>query len=203
MGVFLSACEEEKNDNRIQGVVNEYPTYAPISGVSMELYIKKQNQGSINNSYEYESSTQSDAGGSFIFRFDAVMASRFKIVTEMEGYYSKELLITPNDIIGEYQANTTLVKTAGLDLHIVNVYPDSEDDEIQYRLQGFPDACDECPESGFRGLFGMAIDTTLHFNVAGNDSIIIDYTVTKGGTQYHVDSLFIPDNQNITHSIPY
>jgi hypothetical protein len=195
------ACKEE-DKNSINGTVYSYPESELISNISVTLDAKLIDQGSFSNTWSNVGNTTTDNSGTFNFSFDALRVNIYKLSLSGEQYRTKIIEFEPTDFAAEYNFNETMVKDASLEIYIKNnILPKSESDEIRIRVSDIPEECNDCSEEVFTILTGSDIDTTLIYQIVGDDEIHFEYTIVKGESTYSSSYIYMNANQINTKEI--
>jgi 5-hydroxyisourate hydrolase-like protein (transthyretin family) len=201
--LLLNACKEE-DINIIEGQIINYPENEALENVNVLCEVKVIQQASYNNSWETIGETKTESDGSFRFEFESLRAQEYRLSLSRDDYRSKTINFPPKDYADNYNVQETLVKSASLEIHIKNmIFPNSNSDEIKIRVSDIPDECTDCTISEFKTLTGASIDTTLIYQVAGDDHVFIEYTVNKDGSEYFQSTKYMEANTVNTKNITF
>jgi hypothetical protein len=183
--ISFSGCNENE-EIIIGGTITSYPDQEPINGAEVKLSAQLIDQGSFNSTFRTLETEYTAEDGSFEIKIDPVRANEFKLDISCETYRSKSIEFYLDESKSEKYINENLVLYASLSVHIKNTYtPVSASDLLKIRIQGIPDACDNCSGSDFTYLEGANIDTVLIYQVTGNDEVLVEYSVDKEEDSYH------------------
>ena len=183
--LIFSGCNENEQII-IGGTVTSYPGEAAIEGAEVKLSAQLIDQGSFNSTFQNLDTKYTGADGTFEFTIDPVRANTFKLDISGEPYRTKSIEFFLDESSNEAYYNEMLVLFATLDVHIKNTYtPLSDSDLLKIRIQGIPDACDNCSGSTFTYLEGASVDTVITYQVTGDDQITLEYRVDKEDDSFH------------------
>lgn len=195
------ACKEE-DKNSINGTVYSYPESEVLSNISVTLDAKLIEQGSFTNTWSEIGNTTTDNSGTFNFSFDALRVNVYRLSLSSDQYRAKTIEFEPTDFAAEYNFNESMVKDASLEIYIKNdILPKSESDKIRIRVSDIPEECSDCSEEVFTILTGSDIDTTLIYQIAGDDEIHLEYTTIKDESTYSSSYIYMNSNQINTKEI--
>ncbi len=202
MGIGLNSCKEEEM-NEVSGFVIGYPELETLDNVEVQLDVKKATQGSYATSWENLGTTTTDSDGKFDFSFENIRAYEYRLIISRENYRTKTILFEPKDYVSTYDFQETMIKDASLEITIRNmIFPMNPSDEIRIRVSDYPVECTDCSGSDFITLYG-AIDTVLTYMVAGDDEVLIEYTIDKDGSEYFRSTQYMHPNQTNTKTIHF
>ncbi len=200
--LFLFSCKEKKS-NIIEGQITAYPNNQIVKNAHIKLEATKIKQGSYLNTWELIGETESDNEGKYSFKFDAIRVDKYKISASHDAYKTKVVLFPPKDFTDTYNQNICLVKDAMLKIHLKNqIQPTSALDTIRIRVSDIPEECTDCSPQNFQTIIGI-IDTTLTYQVVGDDDVFIEYVIIKEESNYHQSWMHIEANQTNTKTISY
>ena len=195
--LLFTGCNNDDDINKIDGVVSSYPTFEKVANAEVILEAKKSEQGSYNDSYERVSSQFTDNNGFFEFVFDKIRAQSYRIKVNHENYRKSDYEFFPDGFTTIKTIKKVLVKNSNLTIAIANLNPPvSETDVFKIRLKEISEYCQDCSNDEFVFLMGSDIDTTIKFETAGNDSLIIEYVVDKGEVKYFTKSIYCQPGDN-------
>ncbi|MEA1874672.1 MAG: carboxypeptidase-like regulatory domain-containing protein [Bacteroidota bacterium] len=201
--LHLNACKEDEI-NIIEGQIINYPENEALENVNILCEVKVIQQASYNNSWETIGETKTESDGSFRFEFESLRAQEYRVSLSRDGYRNKTLNFLPKDYSDTYNIQETLVKSARLEIHIKNmIFPNSNSDEIKIRVSDIPEECTDCTIAEFKTLTGASIDTTLIYQVAGDDEVFIEYTINKDGSEYFQSTKYMEANTVNTKNITF
>jgi hypothetical protein len=201
--LLLNACKEE-DINIIEGRIINYPEYEGLENVNVLCEVKVIQQASYTNSRELIGEVKTDSDGKFRFEFESLRAQDYFLSLSKDGYRDKNITFEPTDYADQYNLQETLVKSASLEIHIKNmIFPNSNEDEIKIRVSDFPVECTDCALPEFKTLKGAYIDTSLIYQVAGDDEVLIEYTINKDGSEYFQSTQYMEANTVNTKTITF
>lgn len=183
------ACKNEE-PSEIFGTVSIYPDDAPLANAKIELSAQKIDQGSYNPNYQLIDETFTNQTGGFEFSFDPMMASYYRLDVYHDNCRKHRTEFPAQDFSTSKQISIQVVKQAQLNVHIRNQIGPSESDEFKIRIKNIPDICQDCSSPDYSYFYGPGIDTTIIFEVAGNDEVLIEYVTNKNDGEFNTQTKF-------------
>ncbi|MGC9330555.1 MAG: hypothetical protein ACP5DZ_01605 [Bacteroidales bacterium] len=194
-GIVFSGCDKDE-PSKVFGTVSVYPNNDPVSDGLISLRAQVIEQGSFNNNFKMIDDVYTNNSGGFEILFDPVRASVYRIDFTHDDYRDKYVEFSPDNFtISEHLSMQVVVK-AHLDVHIKNQNSPSESDEFRIRIKGIPDVCQDCSDSTFSVFTGADVDTTLTYQIAGNEEITIVYTTTDNNGEIFVKTIYSDPGEN-------
>lgn len=199
--IFYS-CKKKNEKFTISGTAFNTEISQNIINVKVELYAKKLSNNTWSAQYSLLNSTYTQSDGSFLFEFDNIRVSDFKLTFSKQGYFTSDYIINP-DLVqnGEnYNKTYNVHFESWLKLLIKNFPPATADDAMSYRfLKGLDNAQDT-----LKYFNGSNIDTTNILKIYGSQWAVIEWNVTNGSNHIqHIDSLWIPVSDTLVYSLFY
>ena len=202
LSILMLSCNEEEG-NLVEGRITAYPDDSPLQGIDTKLEVNKIEQGSYSNSWTLLGEGETDSNGEFSFEFDAVRAHEYKLTVSHDLYRNQVIEFEPTDFAANYNKNICMVKDASLEIHIRNILqPTNTTDEIRIRVSDIPTECSDCSADEFLSLTGI-IDTTLTYQVVGDDNVHIEYTIIKDESEFFQSWQYMTANQVNTKTINF
>jgi hypothetical protein len=200
---FVFSCREE-DQNIVHGHAFSYQDAEAIADVEVSLEVKKIQQASYSGEWETIENTRTSVDGSFEFVFEAMRAEKYRLTLTHDLFREKQIDFEPKDLAAEYQFTETMVRDARLYLRLKNqIPPISSTDEIRVRVSDIPEDCDDCTVTDFMSFIGADIDTSLVYELAGNDDVLIEYTVIKSESDFTQSWQYIEPNVDNYRQINY
>lgn len=179
VSISFYSCNNKK-ENVFYGNIIDVISGLPVADVDILIEMREVSSYGAVAAYETIGNTVSDSEGNFRFSCDAARAVNFRLSFSKQGYFTKTLIITPVDVIGEYQASTAMGMVSHLMFTIQNVAPFSNDDVLRYRLSGLANGCDDCCDDALHSFYGAADTLTICPIVAYNNITIEYFTFING-----------------------
>lgn len=198
----LPACKNEEQ-SEIFGTVSIYPDDAPLANARIELSAQKIDQGSFNPNYQLIDKNHTNHTGGFEFSFDPIRASYYRLDVYHDNYRKHRTEFSAQDFTTSKQISIQVVKQAQLNVHIKNQIAPSEDDEFKIRIKDIPDECQDCSSSDYSYFYGHNIDTTVIYEVAGNDEVLIEYATNKNDGEFNTQTKYCDPGNDNTLEIDY
>lgn len=208
LGLILILSCKKKDDEKmmISGQVQDPNQNIIVAGVTVDLYVKKIESGLYSAGYSLIQSQNTDNSGNFSFSFDAVMASEYKVCFRKTGYFNFEQVINSDKVTkgNDYNQIYAVHSEAYLKLHIVNNLPNSNLDQITYRVkQGYLNALGCCWDS-FYTYVGKNVNIYQKCKVYGYQKLIFEWNVqTTTSVLFYKDSVFCNGFDTTFFEIPY
>lgn len=184
--IFLiwSSCKDpEQVIYKIYGTVTDSTTGNSVSEVSVDLSAKILENGTFNNSFQHLASTTTNSSGYFEFNVEREAFNQLKLELEKDQYLFRSMEFSPDDIDPDngISLSNSMDPLAFAELHLTNISPLDEGDQISFRYTTayFPQC--ECCDSSERSYTGTSVDTTIVCPLVGNTQLDYLYTVSKGG----------------------
>lgn len=192
--IFLTtgfyACREE-NQNHVEGSLTSWPDEQVVSNAEIELSAQKIEQGSYNSTFDIIDTDITDQNGKFEFTFEPMRVNMYRLRIIHDDFRTKTIEFMPEGLASEYFHNEQIVRQASLQVHIQNTYtPTSETDEFKIRIKDITDVCQNCSDASFRYFEGANVDTSIIFEVAGDDEVLLEYSADKENTIYDTQNVY-------------
>ncbi|MDA3819627.1 MAG: hypothetical protein PF590_04085 [Candidatus Delongbacteria bacterium] len=193
--ILFTSCEKDE-PSKVFGTVSVYPNNDPVSDGRITLSAQIIEQASFNNNFQLIDNVHTNSSGGFEITFDPVRASIYRIEFTHNDYREKYMEFTSDNFTLSKQISMQVVVKAHLDVHIKNQNSPSDSDEFRIRIKGIPNVCQDCSDSTFSVLTGAEIDTTLTYQIAGNDEITLDYTTTDNNGEIFIETIYSNPGEN-------
>lgn len=193
--LFATCKKKEPLTLHIEGVTldDNAIAFAEVAGVQLKLEDKVLEGGVYNNNFQEVTTIQSDEFGKFKFDFDKRSTVEYRLTATKENFYDYVTILNPELIKPglTYDKNVLLKPKAKLATVINNVNPETESDNITFRLLNAHFEC-ACCTNETRILTGMAVSDSTTCNIWGNSWVKYLYTVNRVGVSpvTTIDSLF-------------
>ncbi len=200
--LVVFSCKKKNDKLTISGNAYNSEILQKISDVKVDLYAKKLSNNTWNGQYSLIETTYTQSDGSFIFEFDNMRVSDFKLAFSKQGYITSEYVINP-DLVqkGEnYNKTYNVHFESWLKLLIKNFPPTSTNDVLSYRfLKGLDNIQDT-----LKYFNGSNIDTINVWRIYGSQWAVIEWNVFSNSNHVqHIDSLWVPINDTLVYNLYY
>ena len=203
--IFFS-CKKKNEKLTISGTVYNTEINQPVSNVKVELYAKTITNGTWNTQFSLLYSQCSQNDGSFLFEFDNIRVSDFKLSFSKPGYFISEFIINP-DLVqkGEnYNQTYSVHYESWLKLLIKNFPPANSSDVLSYKLSKGSISCPDGCNDTLKYFFGSNIDTTSVCKIYGSQWAVLEWNVSSFSNHVqYVDSLWIPVSNTLVYNLYY
>lgn len=186
VSMILFSCKEKRPQFELSGYVQDALSGDALNGVQATLFKQEVSNGVVNAFYVEETSGFSDANGHFQLKWPNQQVLSYKIKFEKENYYSREIIINPDDL----QLNTVnsrsfqMFSKSWLNVHLTS---SALEGTISFSSLGTNEIC-ECESLGSI-TFNSSAPLDLNCATFGNE--FLKYVVyDSSGNILLVDSLF-------------
>lgn len=201
--ISFQSCRDKK-ENTFSGLITEMISGNVLSNVEIIIEVNELNSGAISTGYQEIAHVYTNEDGAFSCNTSAYQAINYKITFKKNTYHTRSIIITPQDIVGDYTINEEIGIKSYLKIHVKNTSPNNSNDECKYRLLGIHNNCNNCCNEDFHYFFGTDIDTTLYCPVTGLNTVDLQYLVIKdGSSQQYMQGLYCLPNDTVNINIFY
>ena len=204
--IIFFACKKKNEKQTISGTAFNTEINQKVSGIKVELFAKKLSNNTWNAQYSLLNTAYTQNDGSFLFDFDNIRVSDFKLTFSKTGYFTLEYAINP-DLVqkGEEYNQTYFVHyESWLKLLIKNYPPANANDVLSYKLLTGAITCPNGCADTLKYFIGPSIDTTNICRIYGSQWAVIEWNVANGSNHIqHVDSLWITVSDTLVYNLYY
>ncbi len=193
--LFFSGCDKDE-PSKVFGTVSIYPNNYPVSNGEIKLSAQVIDQGSFNNNFQTIDETYTNHSGGYEISFDPLRASIYRVDFTHDDYRDKFIEFSSDNYTITKQISMQVVIKAHLDVHIKNQNSPSESDELRIRIKDIPAVCQDCSDSTFTVITGADVDTTLTYQIVGDDEITLEYTTTDNNSEIFVETIYCDPGNN-------
>jgi len=190
---YFTACKKDKNKIVINGKVFDPNLKTYLSDVIVTISSIRISSGYYNSNYSDIATTTTDNNGNFSFEFEKEKSAGYRFTITKDNYFESIKDIPDADIVAgtPYSPEFYLYPKAYIKLHVQNSAPWNDNDFIAYSYtSGYLSCYQCCTNTTFQG-HGQSYDTTLKCKTYGNQNIVINWHVTKMGTDIaYADTVF-------------
>lgn len=203
--IFFS-CKKKNEKLTISGTAYNTEISQPVSNIKVELYAKKISNNTWNAQYSLLNSTYTQSDGSFLFEFDNLRVSDFKLTFSKTGYLTSEYVINP-DLVQKgknYEQTYSVHYESYLKLLIKNFPPANDNDLLTFKLLKGASNCEQGCNDTLKYFYGSSIDTNNVCKIYGSQWAVLEWNVSSNSNHVqHIDSLWIPVSDTMVYNLYY
>jgi len=190
---MICSCRNKEETSQISGRIIDPNQSIPVPDVRVEVMVKKIEGGTINSAYSTISTLYSGTDGGFSVSFDPVKAITYKLEFRKDGYFSSSDEFACENITIDYYETYNILPEAYLKIHIKNISPVNDSDQVSYQLHNGTINCSDCCFDSIYIFTGTDVDTIKYCKTYGHINIPVSWYVSKDTlTVYHSDTIFCP-----------